>query len=125
MASPSFSDAVIDGGLDYIVNNVTTVSICTSDPLGVYGSIAGSEVAKYTGLTSGSWTKADDTSGRKVTMTAQSGNNGSGTGAANFIVFHDNASVWYGTIDGDGDTVNSGSPVTISAVDAWSIADPT
>lgn len=125
MASPSFADVVIDGGLDYIANNVTAVSICTTDPNGVYANIAASEVAKYTGLTSGSFTKANgDTSGRKITLNQLTGNNGSATGAANFLVFHNNTATWYGTINADGDTVNNGSPVTINAVDIWEIRDP-
>lgn len=124
MASPSFPDAVIDGGLDYLLNNATAVSICTADPLGVYGSIAGSEVAKYIGLTSGSFVKADGTTGRKVTLSALSGNNGSATGAGSFLVFHDNAAIWLGTINGDGDTVNSGSAANINTTDVWEIGDP-
>lgn len=126
MASPSFSDAVIDGGLDYIVNNVTAVSVCSSDPNGVYANIAGSELVKYTGLTSGDFTKAaGDSTGRKVSIGTQTGNNGTATGAANFVVFHNNTDTWYGTVDGDGDTINTGSPADINSGKIWEIADPT
>lgn len=127
MASPSFADAVIDGGLDYIVNNVTEVTLCTSDPNGVWSAIesGSNDVCTYV-VNSGDFTKANgDTSGRKVTLTQQTGNNGIATGAANFLVLHNGTDTWYGTIDADGDTVNSGSPVTINAVDVWEIADPT
>ena len=128
MASPNWIDAVLDGALDIIADNCTRVDICTSEPAN-YAAIAGVTVGNYTltaGDGNGDWVIANgDTSGRKLTMTAQSGNNGTGTGAANFLAFSDGSALLYGVIDADGDTVNSGSPVNISAVDVWEIADPT
>lgn len=125
MASPSYSDPTMDGGLDYLMNNATAVSICSADPNGVYANIAGSEKAKYTGLTSGSFTKANgDVSGRKVTLNALTGNNGTAAGPGSFLVFHNNVDTWYATIDGDGDSVNIGSAANIGATDVWEIEDP-
>jgi len=125
MASPSFADAVFDGGLNFLDSNVTRIDLCTADPNGVYGSIAGSSVANYT-VDGTDFTIANgDTSGRKITLSQQTGNNGTATGAANFLVLSNGTDTWYGTINADGDTVNSGSPVTINAVDIWEINDPT
>jgi hypothetical protein len=128
MASPNWIDAVYDGALDIIADNCTRVDICTSEPAN-YAAISGVSVANYTltaGDGNGDWTIANgDTSGRKLTCGAQSGNNGTGTGAANFLAYSDGSALMYGVIDGDGDTVNSGSPVNIAAVDVLEITDAT
>lgn len=120
------SDAALDGTLA-IIATCTRVSICTAQPANFAG-IAAVSVGNYTltaGNGNGDWTIANgDTSGRKITLGAQSGNNGTGTGAANFLAFDDGSTLHW-TIAGDGDTVNSGSPVNISAVKVAELADPT
>jgi hypothetical protein len=125
MASPSWSDAVIDGGIDYIRNNCTRVDVCTTEPTTYTEATSTYSVASYV-VDSSDFTKANgDVSGRKVTLAQQTGNNGTGTGAANFLAFSKTTgSEFLGVIDGDGDTVNSGSPVTINAVVVWEIRDP-
>ncbi len=124
MASPSFIDAVMDGGPNYIKTNCTRVDVCTSEPAN-YAGIAAVTVGNYT-VSSSDFTLANgDVSGRKVTLGQKTGNNGTGTGAANFVVFSNGSSTLYGVINGDGDTINSGSPFTINAVDVWEVQDPT
>lgn len=120
------SDAMLDGSLD-IIATCTRVSVCTAEPANFAG-IAGVSIGSYTltaGDGNGDWLIANgDTSGRKISLLAQSGQNASGTGAANFLAFDDGATLHY-TTAGDGDTLNSGSPFTISQYDVCEIADPT
>lgn len=129
MVAPNYIDAAIDGGLDYFTTAATAptrVDVCTTEPTNYTEATSTYTVGNYV-IDNTDFTKANgDTSGRKVTLGAQSGNNGTGTGAANFVAFtRTTGSVFIGVINGDGDTVNSGSPMNISAVDAWEIADPT
>ena len=129
MASPNFADSILDGGLTALAA-ATRVDVCTTEPT-TYGQATTTgtySVANYTltaGTGNGDWLIADDTSGRKCTLLQQSGSNGTATGAGNFLAFTNGTDTLYGVVDADGDTVNSGSPVTISEVDVWSIADPT
>jgi hypothetical protein len=127
MAAPNWVDSVYDGALA-IIATATRVDICTTEPTTFTEATATFTKANYTltaGIGGGDWTAGNgDTSGRKLTLGAQSGNNGTGTGAANFLAFTDGAAL-LGVIAGDGDTVNSGSPVNISAVDVLEIRDAT
>lgn len=126
MASPSFHDDVYDASLDKLAT-ANAVHACTAEPAN-HAGIAAVSVGSYTitaGDGNGDWTIANgDTNGRKITLGAQSGNNGTGTGAANVMAFTDGTTL-LGVIDGDGDTVNSGSPWTIAATKVIEIADPT
>lgn len=126
MASPSFADVVIDGGPDYFESNVTKVAVCSSDPNGSYAAISGVTLAEYT-VSSSNFTIADgDVSGRKISLNANlTGNNATADGSANFIVFHNGTDTWYGTVDGDGDSVNNGSPCNINSGKVYEVADPT
>lgn len=126
MASPSFHDTVLDGGLTKLCT-ATRVDACTTEPTTLVEATTTYSVGNYTltaGTGNGDWTIANDTSGRKATLEAQSGNNGTATGAANFLAFSDGTTL-LGVVDGDGDTVNNGSPWTIAATKIWGIADPT
>lgn len=123
MATPNWIDAVIDGGLDYIVNNVTRVHVCSAEPAN-YAGISAVELVQYT-VNSGNFTKADDTSGRKVTLGALSGNVATGTGNGSHVAFSNGSNTLYGVISGDNDSINATQQVDIAAVDVWSIADPT
>lgn len=123
---PIASDAFIDGSLIKLAT-CTRVSVCTAEPANFAG-IAAVSVGSYV-LTAGdglgSWVIANgDVSGRKITLQAQTGNNGTATGAANFLAFDDGTTMHY-TTAGDGDTVNSGSAFSIAAYDVAEIADPT
>jgi hypothetical protein len=116
------ADSVLDGLLD-VIATATRVSACTSQPANFAG-IAAVSVGNYT-LTGGSYTKANgDVSGRKITLGAQSGNNGTATGAANYLAY-DNGSTLLFVTAASGQTVNSGSPWTIGSYKVCEVADPT
>lgn len=119
------SDATFDAALA-VVATCTAVHVCTSQPAN-HAGIAAVSVGNYTltaGNGNGDWTIANgDTSGRKITLGAQSGNNGTATGAANFLAFTDGTTMHL-AIAGDGDTVNSGSPFTIAATNVLELRDP-
>ena len=130
MASPKWEDATYDAMLDTVADNVDRVDVCTTEPTTHTEATSTYSVGNYTLTTGdggGDWViAAGDTSGRKLILQAQSGNNGTGTGAANFVAFtKTTGSVFYGCIDGDGDTVNNGSPFTIAATDIIELLDPT
>lgn len=124
--SPTVHNDVLDAACDKIAT-ATAVHACTSEPAN-HAGIAAVSVGNYVltaGDGNGDWTVADgDTSGRKVSLGAQSGNNGTATGAANYLVYTDGTTLLYVT-DGDGDTVNSGSPWSIAAYDVAEFGDPT
>lgn len=124
MASPNWNDVVYDGALD-IIKTAIRVDVCTTEPTSHTEATSTYTVGNYT-VDSSDFTNANgDTSGRKSTLGAQSGNNGTGTGAANFIAFTRTSpsNLLLGVIDGDGDTVNSGSPFTIAATDVVEFRD--
>ena len=121
-------DTTVDAALDRIALS-TAVHICSSSPAN-HAAIAAVSLGNYTltaGDGNGDWTIANgDVSGRKITLGAQSGNNGTATGtpgAATFLAFTDGTTLHYVT-DGDGDTITSGSPFTIAAYDVLEITDP-
>jgi hypothetical protein len=128
MASPNWHDDVYDGALD-VVATAIRVDVCTTEPTNYTEATSTYSVGNYTltaGDGNGDWTIANgDTSGRKVTMGAQSGNNATGDGDANFLAFTRTSpgNQLLGVIDGDGDTLNNGSPFTIAATDVLEIRD--
>ena len=125
MASPNLHNDVYDAALDEIAT-CTSVHICSSEPAN-HAGIAAVSLGNYTvtaGDGNGDWTIGDgDTSGRKITLGAQSGNNATGDGDADFVVGTDGTTMLF-VIDGDGETVNSGSPFTIAATDVFEFRDP-
>lgn len=125
MASPSFHNDVFDASLAKIAT-ANAVHACTAEPAN-HAGIAAVSVGNYVltpGAGNGDWVIADgDVSGRKLTLGAQSGNNGTASGAANFLAFTDGTTL-LGVVDGDGDTVNNGSPWTISALKVVEWGDP-
>jgi hypothetical protein len=118
-------DDVFDAALAKVAT-CTAVHVCTSEPAN-HAGIAAVSVGSYVltaGNGNGDWTIANgDISGRKLTLLAQSGNNGSASGAANFLAFTDGTTKLL-SIAGDGDTVNSGSPFTIAATNVLELRDP-
>lgn len=121
----SAPDTTIDPALARVALS-TTVHACSSAPAN-HAGIAAVTLGNYTltaGDGNGDWTIANgDVSGRKLTLGAQSGNNGTATGVANFLAFTDGTTLHF-VADADGETINSGSPWTIGAFDVWEIADP-
>lgn len=122
----SLANDVFDAALAELAT-ATAVHACTSEPAS-HAAIAGVTVGNYTltaGDGNGDWTIADgDTSGRKLTLGAQSGNNATGTGAANFFAYTDGATL-LATTAGSGDTLNSGSAWTLASYDVVELRDPT
>lgn len=121
-----WQDVAYDATLDEIAKS-TEVTVGTGTAPTVYAASYTGQLGAYTvtaGDGGGDWVIANgDTSGRKLTLLAQSGNNGTATGTADWVAFDDGV-VLYGTIDGDGDTINSGSAFTIAETDVLEIADP-
>ena len=124
MASPSFIDAVMDGGLDYLEANCIRVDGCVTEPTTYTEATSTYSKGSYV-LDGTDWTVADSAGGRKVSLAAQTGNNATATAAVNFLAFTAAGSVFLGVIDADGTTVNSGQAWGINAVDVWTVADPT
>jgi hypothetical protein len=121
-----FHNDVFDAALEELAT-ATQVTVGTGTAPSTYAASYTGELGTYT-LTAGTagadWNLAEgDTSGRKLTLTQQTGNNGTATGTADWLAFDDGVTL-LGVIDGDGDTVNSGSPFTINAVDVLEIRDP-
>jgi len=119
-----FDDSVFDAALNLIKNNATTLVFCSAEPAN-YAGIAAVALASVTGLTSGSFTgPADgDTSGRKLTVNAQTGIVPSSDGTIVYAVLHDGSTLIAGT------SVTSQAVTTLQtwASPAWDIeiADPT
>lgn len=76
------ADAVLDAPADYLIANGTELYLCSSQPADRADAIAKAITAVHA-LTAGSYAKADDSSGRKVTVAAQSGLALTGNGNAN------------------------------------------
>lgn len=124
----ALTDAAYDAALNVIADNADAIDICTADPGLTWASISGVSVctiAATVGDGNGDYVLDDGAvSGRELNVTQQSGT-GSATGAGNFVVFHNGTDTTYMTEAGDGDTVNNGSPVTISAHVALTFPDAT
>lgn len=125
MATPSFHNDVYDAALAELATS-NVVHVCSAEPAN-HAGIAAVSLGNYVltaGVGSGDWTVADgDTSGRKATMGAQSGNNATASGAANVLAYSDGTTL-QGVIAGDAESLNSGSPFTIAATDVVEIRDP-
>lgn len=123
----ALTDAALDAALNHIADNADAYDICTSDPGLTWGSISGASVCSIVttvGDGNGDFVVDDGAvSGRELNLTEQSGT-GSATGAGNFVVLHNGSDTTYYTYAGDGDTVNNGSPVTVTAHVALTFPDP-
>lgn len=125
MAVPKWDDTVYDAALAEIAE-ANAAHICSAEPAN-HAGIAAVSLGSYTttaGSGNGDWTIGNgDTSGRKLTLGAQSGNNATGTGDADVVAFTDGTTL-KGCVTGSGETVNSGSPFTIAATDVAEFRDP-
>jgi hypothetical protein len=67
------NDTILDQALNYIMNNVTQLCVCSAQPTTYAEATSTYKLAVKTGLTSGSFTGPanGDTSGRKVTVNQQ------------------------------------------------------
>lgn len=120
-------DATIDDMLDIIADNCTRVDICSTQPTTYAEATSTYSLGNYTltaGAGNGDWTIANgDTSGRKLTLGAQTGNNASADGTAGHLAFTDGVSRLYHVTTVSAETTNSGSPLNISAVDVLELRD--
>lgn len=88
------NDDIMDAALDVLVNNGSTLVVCTGQP-GSYSDAttdtgSGGNALGETSVSSGDFTKADgDTSGRKVTVAAQSGISVDKDGTADHVAIVD------------------------------------
>lgn len=119
------TDAVLDAALAKIAT-CTRQTLCSAQPAnfaGIAAVLLGSYV-QTAGLGGAHYTAANgDTSGRKVTMTARTGNNATATGTGNHVCLDDGTVLQYVTTCPNVATV-SGSPFDIGAWDI-EILDPT
>lgn len=122
----TFADSVPDAALDKIAT-ATTVHLCTGDPADRAGAISAS-VGNYTltaGDGGGDYTIANgDTSGRKLTLAAQTGNNLTGSGTAAHLCFIDGSELLRKVALSATQVVTSGNPFTISSFVVLEIRDP-
>ncbi|API58092.1 hypothetical protein BSL82_01260 [Tardibacter chloracetimidivorans] len=113
-------NTVLDAALDKIAT-ATRASLCSGQPANFAG-IAAVALADVT-IDSGDFTKADgDTSGRKVTVAAQSGVTVDATGTGTHIALDDGTTLLYVTTCSS-TAVTSGGTVDLGAWDV-EIADP-
>jgi hypothetical protein len=105
------NDVVLDAALDKIAT-ATRMTLCSAQPANFAG-IAAVQLADVT-LDSGDFTKANgDTSGRKVTVAAQSGVNVDTSGTSNHVCLDDGTTLLHvtthtGQVLTSGNTVNTG-----------------
>ena len=121
-------DDVLDAALNYIADNADRVVVCSSQPAN-FAAVAAATLAAIpvtAGAGNGDFTLANgDTSGRKLTVAAQSESNGGdadGTPNHYAIVDDTNSKLLYVTTC-SGDDIVSGGDVSITAFDI-ELADP-
>jgi len=117
------SDAVLDGTLD-IIAACTELYICSGAgaPADRAAAIAASGIAAHT-LASGDFAKADDTSGRKVTLAAQAALSVTASITATHIALC-TGSVLQAVTTCTSQALTSGNTVSTPAF-KWGVADPT
>lgn len=122
----AFNDSVPDAALNEIATS-TRVDLCSQEPTNITQATSTYTLANYTltaGAGNGDWVIANgDTSGRKITMTQQTGNNATATGTATHLAFTDGSGLLI-TVPVTSQSVTSGNPVTLNAVDVLEIRDP-
>jgi len=76
------------------------------------------------GVGGGDWTVQDaGGGGREIVRAEQTGNNGTATGAATYIAYTDGTTLHW-TTEGDGDTINNGSPFSLPQATVARFPDP-
>jgi len=118
-------DATLDGMLA-VIATATRVDVCSTQPTTYTQATTTYTLGNYTltaGAGNGDWTVANgDTSGRKLTLGAQTGNNASANGTAAHLAFSVGTTLLHVTTV-TSESTNSGSPLDISAVDVAEISD--
>lgn len=123
----SLNDAVLDAALAKVAT-CTRVSICSSAPANFAGisAVSGGSYTLTAGDGNGDWTIANgDTSGRKVTMGAQTGTNASASIAGTHLAFDDGSTLLVVLDLSSTVNTNSGQEFQLSAVDVLELPDAT
>lgn len=121
----SVSNDVLDAAWDKLAT-ATRQTVCSAEPANFAGiaAVALADVALTPGDGNGDFAIADgDTSGRKVTVSAQADVPIDASGTANHIAYDDGATLLYVT-ECTAQALTSGGTVTVPAHD-FEIADPT
>jgi len=115
-------DTVLDGALNIIKNNITSVSICSTQPTTRTEAVT-TYMLSTKATSGGEVTVADDTSGRKATMSAQSAMSITNSGTAAHVALTSASALLYVTTC-NSQYLNGGNTVSIPA---WkiNITDPT
>jgi hypothetical protein len=121
----TLDDSVIDGSLNIVKNGATQMCICSAQPTTYTQATATYMLALKTGLTSGSFTgPADgDSSGRKLTKSAETGITVTNSGTALYVAFC-SASVLLLVDTITSQVVTAGNTINTPAF-KYEIADPT
>lgn len=118
-------DSVLDAALDDVAT-CNAVHICSAEPANFAG-IAAVSLGEYTltaGDGGGDWTIANgDTSGRKITMGAQTGTNASATGTGTDLAFEDGTTMKHRADLSASLGVTSGQEFQLSALDVLEFRD--
>jgi hypothetical protein len=117
------SDAMIDSALNYVAT-ATEITVCSAEPTD-YAKAHTTYMLVNTTLSGGDFAKADDVSGRKVTIAAKSGLSVTNPGTATYIALTITASstlIGYTTCTSQ--VISAGNTVNIPAF-KLNIADPT
>lgn len=118
-------DDVLDGALNVIKNNATKLCICSTQPTTYTEATTTYKLAIKTGLTSADYTgPADHTSGRKLTVNAQSTISVDLAGTAEYVAVTGTSSVLYAVTTCTSQALSLGNTVSVPA---WiiSMGDPT
>jgi DNA-binding beta-propeller fold protein YncE len=120
----TLDDSVIDGSLNIVKNGATQMAICNAQPTTYTEATATFMLALKTGLTSGSFTgPADgDSSGRKLTKTAETGITVTNSGTAVYVALC-SGSVLLFVDTCTSQVLTAGNTVNTPAF-KWEIADP-
>lgn len=120
-------DATLNAMLAVIADNCDRVDVCSTQPTTYAQATSTYSLGNYTltaGDGNGDWTiGAGDTSGRKLTLGAQTGNNATADGTAGHLAFTNGTDTLYHVTTVSSETTNNGSPLNISAVDVIELRD--
>jgi hypothetical protein len=121
----TLDDSVIDGSLNIVKNGATQMCLCSAQPTTYTEATSTYMLVLKTGLTSGSFTGPvnGDTSGRKLTKTAENGVSVTNTGTATYIALC-SASVLLLVDTITSQVVTAGNTCNIASY-KYEIADPT
>lgn len=118
-------DSVIDGSLNIVKSGATQMCLCSAQPTTLAEATTTYKLAIKTGLTSGSFTGPanGDTSGRKLTKTAETGITVDASGTVTYVALC-SATVLLFVDTVTSQVVTAGNTIN-TPVYKWEIGDPT